>query len=226
MSASGGLAAGGVGVLALCAAVGLGACTPYGVAATIGAKSATAALEERGFAGNLDDARIRLWINHYWLQHSEEMYTKVGLDVHEGRVLLTGALADPDLRRDAVRLVWQAEGVKQVIDEIQPVEGGIDGYAQDAWITTRLTAKLAIDPKVSAINYTVTTTNRVIYLFGIAEDEAELRHVIDVAGDVPYARRVVSHVILKDDPIRGMAPPPRPAPPPAGPPPEPQTAPP
>ncbi len=196
--------------LALSAAVGLGACSPYGTAGSVGAKAATAALEERGFSGNVDDARIRLWINHYWLQHSEEMYTKVGLKVHEGRVLLTGALADPGLRHDAVRLAWQAEGVKQVIDEIQPDEGGFDDIARDAWITARLNTRLTLEPKVPAINYAVTTTNRVIFLFGIARNEAEHLRVVEVAGEIPYARRVVSHVILKDDPIRAMKPPPRP----------------
>jgi len=207
--------------LGLVAAVGLGACSPYGVAGTVGAKAATASLEERGFAGNVDDARIRLWINHYWLQRSEEMYSKVGLNVHEGRVLLTGALADPDLRHDAVRLAWQAEGVKQVIDEIQPHEGGLDDVARDTWITGQLTTRLTLDPKVAAINYAVTTTNRVIFLFGIARNEAEHRHVIELAGEIPYARRVVSHVILIDDPIRAMTPPPRQPrqPPPAVPPP-------
>ncbi|MFQ5955479.1 MAG: BON domain-containing protein [Kiloniellales bacterium] len=225
MTAAGGSAGRCAGVLALLAAIGLGACTPYGIATTVGARSATAALEERGFAGNVDDARIRLWINHYWLQHSEEMYTKVGLNVHEGRVLVTGALADPALRQDAVRLARQVEGVKEVIDEIHPVEGELDDMARDASITARLSTQLTLDPEVSAINYAVTTTNRVIYLIGIAEDEAELRHVIHVAGEVPYARRVVSHVILKDDPIRTITPPPRPAPP-GGPPPEPQTGPP
>lgn len=198
------------GALLLAAALGLDACSPYGVAGTVGAKAATATLEERGFSGNVDDARIRLWINHYWLQHSEEMYTKVGLNVHEGRVLLTGTLADPALRHDAVRLVWQVEGVREVIDEIQPDEGGLDDIARDTWITGQLKTRLTLDPEVAAINYAVTTTNRVIYLFGIARNDAEHRHVIGLAGDIPYARRVVSHVILKDDPIRTM-----PTPPPA-----------
>ncbi len=207
--------------LALFAAAGLGGCSPYGVAGSVGAKAATAALQERGFSGTVDDARIRLWINHYWLQRSEEMYAKVGLNVHEGRVLLTGALADPALRHDAVRLAWQAEGVKQVIDEIQPDEGGFDDIARDAWITGRLNTRLTLEPKVPAINYAVTTTNRVIFLFGIARNQGEHRLVIELAGEIPYARRVVSHVILKDDPIRAMPPPPRPqAPkPPAGAPP-------
>ena len=195
--------------LALLAVATLGACTPFGSAGTVGAKAANAALEERGLDGNIGDARIRLWINHYWLQRSEELFTKAGLRVHEGRVLLTGALADPMLRRDAVRLAWQAEGVRQVIDEIQPVEGGLAEGARDAWITAQINVRLTVEPEVKALNYAVTTTNRVVYLLGIARDRAEHRRVIELAGDIAYARRVVSHVLLKDDPMRAMRPPPR-----------------
>jgi len=180
---------------------GLAACTPVGVAVGVGAAGGIAATQERGFGAAVDDARIRIEINHYWFQYSEELYRKVGLQVHEGRVLLTGVVGEPAMRADAVRLARQAEGVREVIDEIEVAEaGGLADAARDGWISRRLGAKLTFDREIRSINYSVAAAGGVVYLIGVAQDEAELQRVIDHARDIPYVRRVVSHVRVKNAP--------------------------
>ena len=52
------------------------------------------------------------------------------------------------------------------------------------------------------INYTIETVNRIVYLMGIAQDQAEIDRVTTHARQVRYVRRVVSHVQLKNDPHR------------------------
>ncbi|MEX2010044.1 MAG: BON domain-containing protein, partial [Dongiaceae bacterium] len=145
--------------------------------------------------------RIRIEINHYWLQYSEELYRKVGLQVHEARVLLTGIVKEPTMRVDAVRLAWQAEGVREVINEIEVAEAGdlIDAV-RDSGISRRLDAKLMLDREIRSINYSAVAVGGVVYLIGVAHDEAELQRVIDHARDIPYVRRVVSHVRVKNVP--------------------------
>ena len=180
---------------------GLAACTPVGVAVGVGAAGGIAATQERGFGAAVDDARIRVEINHYWLQYSEELYRKVGLQVHEGRVLLTGVVKRPAMRVDAVRLAWQAEGVREVINEIEVAEADdLAGAARDGWIARRLGAKLTFDREIRSINYSAVAAGGVVYLIGVAQDEAELQRVIDHARDIPYVRRVVSHVRVKNAP--------------------------
>ncbi len=180
---------------------GLAACTPVGVAVGVGAAGGIAATQERGFGAAIDDTRIRIEINHYWLQFSEELYRKVGLQVHEARVLLTGIVKEPTMRVDAVRLAWQAEGVREVINEIEVAEAGdlIDAV-RDSGISRRLDAKLMLDREIRSINYSAVAVGGVVYLIGVAHDEAELQRVIDHARDIPYVRRVVSHVRVKNVP--------------------------
>ena len=83
-----------------------------------GAVVATATVEERGLKGAANDLLTRAHITKLWLNHNEEMYTSLGLSVIEGRALLTGKVRTRRMRLDAVRLAWQATGIKEVINEI------------------------------------------------------------------------------------------------------------
>jgi len=181
------------GLLAGCAGAVVGA----------GATAGVAASEERGLEGALDDAKIRAEINHLWFQRDIEMYRQVTLTIKEGRVLLTGTVPNPDARVEAVRLSWQAAGVREVLNEIQ-VHGdsGFTDYAKDVTISQKMKSRLLFDKEIRNINYTVDVNDAVIYLMGVAQNEAELSRVIAYARDISGVRGVVSHVRLKGDPRR------------------------
>ncbi len=118
-------------------------------------------------------------------------------------MLVTGLVRSEEQRADAVRLAWRATGVKEVINEIAVVASGrTKDYARDTWITAQLKTKFLFDKAVTAINYSVDTVNYTVYLFGIAQDKAELERVINHARNVNFVRRVVNHVLLKSDPRR------------------------
>jgi osmotically-inducible protein OsmY len=185
---------------ALCA--GLGACGPetaIGVAATAG----TAAMEERGLSAAIGDAAIKTELNARFLGRSGDLWTGVSVQVVEGRVLLSGKVREPEMRVEAVRTAWQVDGVREVINEINVTSRSLTGtMAGDTWISTKLKARLMFDKDVSAINYSIVTVGGVIYLMGIAQNQAELDRVINHARDIADVRGVESHVRLKNDPRR------------------------
>lgn len=168
------------------------------------ATTATAASEERGLEGAVDDTKIRAEINHLWFQRDVEMYRQVGLTIKEGRVLLTGTVPNADARVEAVRLAWQPAGVREVINEIKVA--GIDSNGgsglSDFAIAQKMKAKLLFDKEIRNINYTIDVNEEVIYLMGIAQSETELDRVIAYARDISGVRGVVNHVRLKNDPRR------------------------
>ncbi len=187
----------------LALALGLGACTATGMVVGAGAGAGVTAAQERGFKGAMFDTEIRLQINHLWFQESTSLYAAVNLQVQEGRVLLTGGVPDPETRLSAVRLAWQAPGVREVINEIEVDDTStLVDAARDEWIAAKLKAKLLVDREVSSINYSIETVNASVYLIGVAQDQAELDRVIAHAKNISYVRRVVSYVRLKDDPAR------------------------
>ena len=182
--------------------LGLNACVAGAIIGTAAAVGVVAA-QEKGIEGTAEDIQIRTEINHLWLQADENLMYEVELQVQERRVLLSGTVSSPELRLKAVRLAWQAEGVKEVINEIEVTDkSSVTDYARDTRITTELRSMLLFDQEVRSVNYSIETVNQVIYLMGVAQDEAELQRVVDHARNVAYVRRVVSYVQMKEDPER------------------------
>ena len=188
------------------AALLISGCTPVGTLLGAGASVGIAAAQERTVGNAIDDALIQTQVAERWFRHNEPMFQALDLTVVEGRVLITGALQDPDLRVDAVRLAWQVEGVHEVINEIQLTDEseGIRGFARDVRIANELRAKLTFDREVSAVNYSVDTVGGVIYLMGVAQNQAELQRVVGHARNIESVRRVVSYVRLRDEAIPGQ----------------------
>lgn len=188
------------GVLMLTAA-----CTPVGVAAGAGATLGIAAAQEGGVRAAAADAAIRLQITDLWIKQGFDLYRRLDMTVKEGRVLITGSVANADQRVEAVRLAWQADGVRQVINEIS-VNGstGITGYVTDTWVTGNLSTRLMLDKFVQSINYNVDTVGGTVYLMGIAQDQRELDRVIDHARNAKYVKNVVSYVRLRGETPAGV----------------------
>ena len=175
------------------------------VAAAVGtaATAGVAATEERGIKGAVSDTSIRAEINHYWLQKDEKLFSDCNLQIQEGRVLVTGAVKDPDTRAEAIQLAWKAKGVREVINEVEVTnQGGIGNYARDTAIVTELRSKLLFAKDIQSVNYSIESVNGVVYMLGVAQSQTELDKAINIARNVNYVRRVVSHVLLKDDPRR------------------------
>jgi osmotically-inducible protein OsmY len=190
-----------VPVLLMLAAGAMQGCVAAAVGA--GATAGVAATEERGIKGAASDTAIRAEINHYWLQKDEKLFADCNLQIQEGRVLVTGAVKDPDTRAEAIQLAWKAKGVREVINEIEITnEGGVGAYARDTAIVTELRSKLLFAKDIQSVNYSIESVNGIVYMLGVAQNQVELDKAINIARNVSYVRRVVSHVLLKDDPRR------------------------
>lgn len=187
--------------LAIAGAIVLSLSGCAGAVIGAGATAGTAAMEERGLGGAVDDTVIRARINELWSEADERMWRKVGLQVHSGRVLLTGLVDTPEMRVEAVRLAWQARGIKEVINEIRIAESdGAAGFARDTLISTQLKAALLFDSRVSSINYSIETVGGVVFLIGIAQSQEELDRVTNHARNLDYVKKVVNYVTVKKEP--------------------------
>lgn len=189
-------------IILLIAVMSVQACTPIGLASSAGAVGGIAAAREGGLQQTATDTRIQFEISDLWFKYSIEAFAKLNLTVEQGRVLVTGVVQNPDQRVEAIRLAWQPEGVKQVINEIRVADSeGIVGFATDTYITTSLRTKLIFDRDISSINYSIDTVQGTVYLMGIAQDRPELNKVIDHARNTSYVRQVVSYVKMLGEPV-------------------------
>ena len=194
--------------LIVMSAVVLSSCSGWGVVTGAAAVTGVSAAQEGGIKTAATDTWIELQINEAWFQYDFEAFQKLKTTVEQGRVLITGVVQNPDQRVEAVRLAWQVEGVKQVINEIQIAESeGLKGYLRDTWITSRLRGAITVDRAIQSINYSIDTVQGVVYLMGVAQDQAELNHLIEKARTVSGVKQVVSYVKLAGEPIdRGNEP--------------------
>ena len=185
--------------------VPLGSCSSFLIftAPTVGG----VAVQERSIGDAVDDLTIRAELNQLFFEDNVDLLQSVSFNVIEGRVLLKGSVKNQESRIHAIELAWQASGVREVINEIQVTDqGGIVNYARDTWISTQLTTKILFDKDILGVNYYVETINGIIYVAGIAEDEAELDKVIYHARRIKNVKKVISHVLMKDDARRKAGP--------------------
>ena len=94
----------------------------------------------------------------------------INVEVSEGRVLLTGFIAaSQDIVR-ILKVVWEQDGVKEVINEMklkdEESNSGVLNYAKDSWTTSQIRTKLLFASGIVSSNYSVETLNSVVYLFG------------------------------------------------------------
>lgn len=171
-----------------------------------GAVVGSAVEEERTTRDALTDLETETTINNNLANTSGELFRRVGVDVIEGRVLLSGAVST---RADAIKaqeLAFAAPGTREVINELT-IDGdpGVQRYSQDLWITTQLRTLMIGDPDVASVNYNIETHRGVVHLIGLARSDAELERVTGIAASIPGVTQVVSHVLSITDPRRQRA---------------------
>ncbi len=157
--------------------------------------------EDSGTEDTATDTQIRAEIDRLWREEGPAFYSGINLQVQEGRVLLSGRVPEPEARVTAVRLAWQAEGVAEVINEIEiGDESSLADTTQDEWIATQLRAQLLADGAIASTNYSIETVDSEVYLLGVAQDQAELDRALSHARNIAYVRRVRNYMRLKTDP--------------------------
>jgi len=173
-------------------------CSPTGILASGGATGMVVAEGDRSFGTVVDDATIKINIAAKFINSDDNLFVDVSISVLEGRVLLTGLVDNQEIRIDAVRRVWEVEGVNEVVNEIQiGNRSSLKEYAQDVWITTQVRGLAAKTIGLRAIAYNFETIKGKVYIVGITSRPEQLEEVIDVAKTVKGVTEIVNYVIVK-----------------------------
>lgn len=180
----------------------LSACVP--AVATGATTVAVTAAEERTMGDALDDTAIKTRIlSNYANKDFEKLFVGIDVSVSEGRVLLTGKVQKPEVGVDAVRLAWLVPGVREVINEVFTADkSGLSDLSRDAFIKSKIRSQYLLDKDIRSINYTIEVVNGIVYIFGIAQSQAEMEKTARIASNTPYVQKVISHTRLKDNPLR------------------------
>ena len=174
-------------------------CSPSGILASGGATGMVVAEGDRSFGSVVDDATIKINIAAKFINSDDNLFVDVSTSVLEGRVLLTGLVDNQEIRIDAVRRVWEVEGVNEVINEIQiGNRASLKEYAQDVWITAQVRGLAAKTVGLRSVAYNFETIQGKVYIVGITSRPEQLEAIIDVAKTVKGVTEIVNYVIVKE----------------------------
>ena len=174
-------------------------CSPAGVLATGGSGVMVVAEGERSLGTVVDDATIKVNIAAKFLNAGNSLFVNINTSVLEGRILLTGLVDNQEIRIDAVRLVWEVEGVKEIINEIEiGNRATLKDYASDLWINTQARAVAAKTVGIKAITFNFETINGKIYIAGISARPDLLDEMILALKNIKGVNEIVNYVIIRE----------------------------
>ena len=173
-------------------------CSPSGILATGGGTAMVVAEGDRSIGTVVDDATVKINIAAKFLNAGNNLFVDINTTVLEGRVLLTGLVDNQELRIEAVRLVWEIEGVREVVNEIEiGSREGIKDYAKDLWINTQARGVAAKTIGLRVVAYNFETINGKIYIAGITTKPDQLDMLIESLKTIKGVTEIVNYVIVK-----------------------------
>ena len=174
-------------------------CSPANILVSGAGTSMVVAEGDRSLGTVVDDATTKVNIAAKFINSDDNLFVDVGTNVLEGRVLLTGLVDNQEIRIDAVRRVWEVDGVIEVINEIQiGNRATLKEYAQDIWITTQVRSVAAKAVGLRVISYNFETIQGKVYVAGITSRPEQLENLLIAIKSIKGVKEIINYVIVKE----------------------------
>ena len=174
-------------------------CSPVGVLASGGSATMVVAEGDRSLGTVVDDATIKLNLSAKFLKSENSLFLDVNSNVTEGRVLLTGLVDTQEIRIEAVRKVWEINGVREVINEIEVGnKTTLKEYMNDLWINTQVKSLAAKTIGLRSFSYNFETIKGKVYIAGITSRPEQLQAIVASTKTIKGVKEIVNYVIIKE----------------------------
>ena len=174
-------------------------CSPVGVLASGGSATMVVAEGDRSLGTVVDDATIKLNLSAKFLKSENRLFLDVNSNVTEGRVLLTGLVDTQEIRIEAVRKVWEINGVREVINEIEVGnKTTFKEYMNDLWINTQVKSLAAKTIGLRSFSYNFETIKGKVYIAGITSRPEQLQAIVESTKTIKGVNEIVNYVVIKE----------------------------
>ena len=172
-------------------------CSPAQILVSGAGSGMVVAEGDRSLGTVVDDATIKVNIAAKFINSEDNLFVDISTSVLGGRVLLTGLVDSQEIRIDAVRKVWEVEGVNEVINEIQiGNRATLKEYAQDLWITTQVKAVAAKTVGLRVISYNFETIQGKVFVAGITSRPNHLEELLSAIKTIKGVTEIINYVIV------------------------------
>ena len=163
-------------------------------------KGVTIGFDPRTVGMQIDDsimqknlrAKLKLMDSGYLL--------KVKTKVLDGRIFITGKVDTVEEKLKITKLGWEIKGARSVKNDLKIKEKfSFKQTAKDLLITSQLRTAIIANKKIKSANYDIDTYKKIIYVYGISQNEQERAEVINEAKKVLDVEDVVTSIFLVED---------------------------
>ena len=158
------------------------------------------ALDPRSLGTQIDDSIMQKNLSARLVIMDKKYFLSIKSKVLDGRIFLTGKVDNPEEKLKITKLAWETDGVRSVENIIKvDDQSSWKDKATDLLISSQFKVAIIANKAIKSNNFSFTTINQNLYIFGIARDEEERKSVINEAKKVQYVKEVTPSIFLIKD---------------------------
>jgi len=180
----------------------LSGCVPVIGVSTVGVVRTTVEVADdpRSLGRIVDDNVIEKKFLFKMAQVDEKYLIKISANSLDGRFILKGNVDTVEEKIKMTKLAWETDGVRSVENIIKvDDQSSWKDKATDLLISSQFKVAIIANKAIKSNNFSFTTINQNLYIFGIARDEEERKSVINEAKKVQYVKEVTPSIFLIKD---------------------------
>tara|TARA_X000000950_G_C13850598_1_gene634336 strand:+ start:1140 stop:1748 length:609 start_codon:yes stop_codon:yes gene_type:complete len=177
-------------------------CVPIVGVSTVGIVKTSVEISDdpRSLGRIVDDAVIEKKFLFKISQIDEKYLIKINSKSIDGRFFLKGNVDTIKEKIQMTKIAWETDGVRSVENIIKvDDQSSWKDRAKDLLITSQFKVAIVSNKDIKSNNFSFTTINKTLYIFGIARNENERKIVITEAKSVQGVTDIVSSIFLKED---------------------------
>ena len=177
----------------------ISACVGYSSTGVLGT-GVSVAMDPRTIGTQIDDSLMEKNLRAKLILMNKGYLLNVKTKVLDGRIFITGKVDTVEEKLKITKLGWEIKGARSVKNDLKiKEEFNFKQAAKDVLITSELRTALITNEKIASANYDIDTYKKIIYVYGISQNEDERAEVINEAKQVLDVEDVVTSIFLVED---------------------------
>ncbi len=174
-------------------------CVGYSSTGVLGT-GVSVAMDPRTIGTQIDDSLMQKNLRAKLILMDSGYLLKVKTKVLDGRIFITGKVDTVEEKLKITKLGWEIKGARSVKNDLKIKEAfNFKQTAKDVLITSQLRTAMITNKKIKSANYDIDTYKKIVYVYGISQNEEERAEVINEAKQVLDVQDVVTSIFLVED---------------------------
>ena len=174
-------------------------CIGYSSTGVLGT-GVSVAMDPRTIGTQIDDSLMQKNLRAKLILMDSAYLLKVKTKVLDGRIFITGKVNTVEEKIKITKMGWEIKGARSVKNDLKiKEEFNFKQTAKDVLITSQLKTAMIANKKIKSANYDIDTYKKIIYVYGISQNEEERAEVINEAKQVLDVEDVVTSIFLVED---------------------------